>query len=233
MKEATFKTTPIRIRMQFIEPLLGSTPGNPEIFRKFKLDKAEVILPEDQKKEEIASLPQIEEDIEKLSTVFTRDPERGLFLKDYIFRGAMKEWVFMGKQLGVTCGETAVHYFYKKAVDQCVMVEPVRVWLLDSEGKNILECKEWEERTLRADTQQGPRICLARSQRLPAGTQLEFTMKIIEPLRRSKDMKTVAFLNEEWVDWCFDWGAAHGFGQWRSGGWGRFEWQKITPPQAA
>ena len=70
------------------------------------------------------------------------------------------------------------------------------------------------ERPLRADTAQGPRVSVCRSETVPAGSVIEFDVAIL-----SKEL--VPYV-EQW----FDYGKLRGLGQWRNSGKGRFEWQE-------
>lgn len=66
------------------------------------------------------------------------------------------------------------------------------------------------ERPLRAQTAQGERIALARSDTCPPGTVIEFDLVILGGVSEA--------LLREWLDY----GALRGLGQWRNSGKGRF-----------
>lgn len=68
------------------------------------------------------------------------------------------------------------------------------------------------QRSLRAETAQGPRVTLAKSEQVPAGTTLEFTLKILEGSELTEDI-----LKE-----LFDYGQLKGLGQWRNASNGQF-----------
>jgi len=98
----------------------------------------------------------------------------------------------------------------KNKIDNLVFVQPRQIELNLPEGGQITFC----ERPLRADTAQGPRTSLARSEELPAGTWFECTLKVYngpisEPLLRD----------------LLDYGQDKGFLQWRNGGHGRFTFE--------
>lgn len=76
------------------------------------------------------------------------------------------------------------------------------------------------ERPLRASTPQGERVALARSDTAPAGTRLIFTLKVL-----GDDAVNEATLHE-WLSY----GEYQGLGQWRSGGYGRFEYALEKAP---
>ena len=94
---------------------------------------------------------------------------------------------------------------YKKVIDGLVFPKPRLINLILPKGEKI----GMLERPLRASTAQGEKICLARSETVPAGTTFDFSVlflkKSLEPAIR------------EWLEF----GALHGVGQWRNAGYGR------------
>ena len=99
---------------------------------------------------------------------------------------------------------------YKKVIDGNIFVYP-RMIKFNMNDRVMGELS----RPLRADTAQGPRIALAKSEMLPAGATAEFNILCLNPA----DEKVV----EEWLTY----GVLHGFGQWRNGGFGVFVWEKL------
>lgn len=79
----------------------------------------------------------------------------------------------------------------------------------------------FEQRSLRAQTAQGPRISLAKSEVMEAGAKLSFTLKI---------MKGSKIDDEKALNRLFSYGELSGLGQWRNAGWGQFR-HKLTPMQ--
>ena len=71
------------------------------------------------------------------------------------------------------------------------------------------------QRSLRAKTPQGVRICLAKSEQVPAGASIEFTLRIQEG----------SPLTEDVLRKIFDQGEFIGFGQWRNAKHGTFEYE--------
>jgi len=100
------------------------------------------------------------------------------------------------------------------------------------------------ERPLRADTMRGERVALARSEEAPAGTQIVFAVSVLMPgeaakakakaeadkaeKEGAKKRKSSAAITEFTVTDCLDYGKMKGLGQWRSGGFGRFVYKKLT-----
>ena len=97
---------------------------------------------------------------------------------------------------------------YKKIIDGLVFVTPRRMLLVLPDGEELGKL----ERPLRAQTAQGERIALARSDTCPVGTKLEFILTVLDEVDQA--------LLEEW----FGYGALRGLGQWRSASYGRFEY---------
>ena len=72
---------------------------------------------------------------------------------------------------------------------------------------------------------QGPRVALARSEEVPAGSIIEFTVILASPTLTNKEKVKIASddLLKEWLDY----GQLHGLGQWRNSGKGRFIYKFI------
>ncbi|HPE06283.1 MAG TPA: hypothetical protein PLW50_01025 [Smithellaceae bacterium] len=69
------------------------------------------------------------------------------------------------------------------------------------------------ERPIRAQTMQGPRVSLIRSDAILQGKELGFTLNLIPHKELNKDL-----LKE-----LLEYGMFNGLGQWRSGSYGQFE----------
>ena len=78
----------------------------------------------------------------------------------------------------------------------------------DEEGK-----PKYYQRSLRAMTAQGPRISLAKSEELAAGTEFEFTLKVLDG----------SALTEKHIKTIFSYGQLKGLGQFRNSDFGTFE----------
>lgn len=112
---------------------------------------------------------------------------------------------------------------YKKIIDGLVFVYDRRIplvlpetwrsheFLQESVGFDLPIC----ERPLRASTAQGDRVCIARSEAAPEGTQVTFQVKCVDP----RHAKAVI----EWLDY----GMLKGLSQWRNGGFGRFTYEIL------
>jgi len=71
------------------------------------------------------------------------------------------------------------------------------------------------QRSLRAMTAQGPRVTLAKSEVVPSGAKIEFTLKVM------KDSP----IDEEVLHNLFSYGSMKGLGQWRNAGYGQFSYE--------
>ena len=79
--------------------------------------------------------------------------------------------------------------------------------LFDADGNRIKNIDGHLERPLRAETMQGPRVSLAKSEYLNEGWNFTATIRVKQML---------------------DYGALKGLLQWRNAGYGSFEYEVIT-----
>jgi hypothetical protein len=213
---------------RFTEPMLGTAPSDPEIYKSFiasKKAKADAKLSADEAKlmtdniakEEVALLPEL---AEKGITVFRRN-STGLILMDFMARGFLKE------------AATAMSGIWgvESKIDKWVHVLDRHIPITRN-GVQLTKPDGIFERPLRAMTQQGPRVALAASEiigsyngtdRIEPIGEFQFHF-IVLPL--STDPKRGKLSVEEILSW-FDYGNLCGMGQWRSGSYGRFV-AKIT-----
>lgn len=194
----------MKVRIEFIEPVLGSSSGNPELHREFIASKAPDAASRD---EEVEALG-VDAVEKKEMTVFPRMEDGTPHLWDYQIRGFFKHACSMLKK--VTGSESSAIKAYKKEIDGLVFVDERKIPLV-FEGE-IGNC----QRALRGQTAQGERIALANSEECPAGTVAEFTVVTLT----DSLMKAV----REWLDY----GRLNGLGQWHNSGKGRFVWEEIT-----
>ncbi len=193
----------IKVRLTFTEPLLGTSPANPEIYREFIGSKApDAVTVED----EVEALG-ADAVAEKSMTIFPRNAEGVPFLYDYQIKGFFKD----------TCGglrkvkgtESEKIKAYKKEIDKLVFVEPREIPLKFEDS--MTEC----QRPLRAQTPQGERVSLAMSEQVPAGAVCEFKVVCLSNAHEAAV--------REWLDY----GKWSGIGQWRNSGKGRFCWAET------
>lgn len=194
--EKTYKIT-------FTDELLGTMPGDREIFKNFVAGKAETM------NEEAEAIPiDVEDELEKGTTVFPRTADGKPFIYDYQIRGFFKEACKFLKKVADT--KSSKEKAYKQKIDGMIFVKD-RHNVIDVNG-DIGIC----ERPLRASTPQGDRVALSRSESIPEGSSVTFTVQVFA--------KSDLDLVEEWLEY----GILHGTGQWRSGGKGRFRFEIIV-----
>jgi len=211
----------LAVSIRFTEDLLATSSGNPEVHAEFQASRSKDAA---KMEEETATLP-AEEVTEKASTVFHRD-EHGLFLWDYQWRGHFKEVI------GHMCelGEFAVlsKWTYKRACDGAIFINPRRIYLC-RDGKNLTQPDGTLQRPLRATTMQGDRVALARSEYCKAGTECGFTVTLLESTDKKSPWYEISF---DLIKTCLDFGVMKGTGQWRSGGYGRYEYAIVSEQKA-
>jgi len=198
----------MKYQIEFSEPLLGTLSGNKEIAEEFINSKH----PEGHSEEESEMHP--DEELEKSSTIFARDGDK-LMLWDYQFKGFLKEACEqMISSETMTKEELKnyklTQYLYKRTIDKQIFVMPRRIHLTLPEGAKT----EFIERPLRGQTMRGERICLARSESVPAGTKVDIEILCL-------NTKLEKFI-PQWLKY----GALLGMGQWRSSGMGRFSFKE-------
>ena len=191
----------IKVKVTYIEELLGTASANKELHSEFIASKAPDAL---SREEEVAALG-AEEVTEKAMTVFPRMEDGTPFTWDYQWKGFFKDSCGMLRRADGT--KSAKLRAYKKEIDGLVFVTPRKVPLVLPEGGEVGEC----QRPLRASTAQGERIALAHSETVPEGTTQEFEVTVLRDEL------------EDYVHEWLDYGILHGTGQWRNSGKGRFE----------
>ena len=188
------------IKLTFLEPILGTVPKNPDIYKSYIADKA--ALNDEELAEELATVERIEE---KGWTGFHK--LNGLpVIYNYAIKGFFKNACSMLTR--TKDSESGKVRAFKKIIDGLVFIEPRQIYLVlpDNAKIGVLE------RPLRAQTAQGERITLARSDTCPTGTTMEFTIKILGQVSEK--------LLREWLDY----GGFRGLGQWRNADYGKFEY---------
>ena len=195
----------MKYKIVFTEPLLGTLSGNKEIAEEFINSKH----PNGVSEEESECHP--DEELEKSSTIFARDDGK-IMLWDYQVKGFFKEACEQMVHSGTMTKEELkkyrlTQYLYKKTIDKQIFVTPRKIHLLLPEGAK----PGFVERPLRGQTMRGERICLARSESVPAGTKFDIEIHCL-------NKKLEKFI-PQWLTY----GALLGLGQWRSSGMGRFE----------
>jgi hypothetical protein len=213
------------LEIELTECMLGTVPKNPKLYEDFILGK---IKPEDLtsvQKEEIESVEKAEE---RGWTGFHRD-RKGPFIFDYMIKGFLKS---AGEALRVQSGVTNL----KHKITTFAFVQPRKLYFDEESALNDEELRDWLpnvkidmlspegekkmpelERPLRAQTMQGPRVTLARSDLLAPGTKIKCQIRLLK-----------SEITEKILDFLLQYGEFQGLGQWRSGGFGQFKYT-LTP----
>jgi len=200
----------MRVKLTFIDELLGSASSDPEVHKTFIASKAPDAP---SKEEEIAALG-VDEVTQKGMTVFSRDEEGNPILWGYQIRGFFKAACAACAKMNDSISVNIKAY--KKMVDREIFVVPHKE---DMAGRKLKINISGEmgncQRPLRAQTMQGERIALADSETIPAGSTIEFDIVSIE--------SGLHDLVKEWLDY----GAFNGLGQWRNSGKGAFTYEIL------
>jgi hypothetical protein len=193
----------IKVKLTFLEEVLGTASADKEIHDKFIAANAPDAP---SRKEEIEALG-VEEVIEKSMTVFPRNADGKPIFWDYQIKGFFKDACGMLRK--VPNSASSKIKAYKKEIDGLIFVKEREIPIIfDGE---IGSC----HRPLRAQTAQGERVALANSETVPAGSTIEFTIQLMCDTHE----KAV----REWLDY----GVFRGIGQWRNSGKGKFEWSEV------
>jgi hypothetical protein len=199
-----------KFKLTFTEESLGTCPGNKEIMSEFMAAKN----PNGVSQDEIDAVPDVAEELQKAATFFARTPEGLPCFWDYQIKGFFKGGILAMITGGVCTQESLkkiglTKYLYKRTLDLCVFVSPRMVPIQSPKPIHFVE------RPLRADTMQGERMCLARSEAVSAGSVIEFTITVLRPNLW------------ESIDWVLNFGEYQGISQWRNSGKGRFTWEEV------
>jgi len=195
----------MKVRIELLEELLGTKAANPDVFADFIASKA----PDGDKRKE--ELDRAEHREEAGTTVFHRENgQPGVY--DYQVKGFFKDAISALNRMDKEHrGGLEKLPAYKTKIDGCVFVGPRFIPITLPAGGKVGVC----ERPLRADTAQGPRVSVCRSEAVPPGSTFECEITIM-----SKEL-------QRWVQVALDYGRLRGLGQWRNSGKGRFAWAQV------
>lgn len=204
-----------KYKLTGVSDLLGSSPGDKEVFKNFIVDKAKT--PEERAAADLDTEFVLDQE-EKKRTYFYRDPKTGeLILRPYQIKGFLKEAINTLKaDLKVLSA--------KSKVDEYVFVRGKTI-KITRDGESLTQPDYLLERPLRAMTMQGPRVALASSEAVSAeeGWELEVEISLINNAGTAKS-KPITW---EVIEAALDYGALKGLLQWRNGGYGSFDWELV------
>lgn len=193
----------IKVELTLQEDILGTLPGDKEIYKSYIASKAPDASTIEQEIEAIGT----DQVYDKGVTVFARNPEGNPIVYDYLIKGFFKN--ACSAMRDADGSESSKLTSYKKKIDNLVFVAPRMISILTDAEVSICE------RPLRASTPQGERVAISASESIPAGAKLIFEISVLK-----KEMLKYVY---EWLDY----GQFNGLGQWHNSGKGRFTWKEI------
>lgn len=201
-----------RFRLTGTDSMLGSCPANQEVFTEFLVGKTKT--PEE-RQAALADVNNIDENLEKGTTVFYRDSNGGLILKGYQIKGFFKAAAKALKdQLNLKN--------YLSKVDTFVFILEKDIPIM-RDGKQIMEPDGYLERPQRCETAQGPRVSLAKSEEIKTDWYIDVTVRVVENAGTAKSVP----IDMDMIKDFLDYGALSGLLQWRNAGHGTFEYKEI------
>lgn len=218
----------LKVRLTLTEEALGTSPSDPELYDRFIASNA----PDAPTRAEEIAEHGVGDVAERARTVFNRMEDGTPYFYNYHIKGFFKDSCKMLLQLtkreevtevksdGTTktkkksipsnqSGKAFTNYNYKTKIDGLVFVFPRRIPIIFRGGMG--DC----QRSLRADTMQGPRVALASSDTVPAGATLTFDICLMDAGHEAAV--------REWLNY----GEIRGLGQWRNSGKGCFLWEEL------
>lgn len=203
----------IHVKVKFVEPILGTAPADEEVYDSFIGSNA----PDAPSLAEEIEAIGVDAVAEKGMTIFPKLENGTPIFWDYQIKGFFKDACGMLSRVGGKgedgkkrkVNESSKLTAFKKIIDGLIFVQPRQIPItFDGE---IGVC----QRPLRAQTMQGERVTLAKSEEIPAGAECEFDIVCLS----DEHEKAVI----EWLDY----GILRGIGQWRNSGKGRFTYEIV------
>lgn len=187
----------IEVELELLEDQLGTVPKNRDVYTRYIATK---VTPEVASEESEG----IVEDNTTGWTTFMQD-EHGLYILNYMILGFLRD-------AGSTLKESLKIKQLKSKLENFVFVTPRKI-RFERNSEFLKKCDGVLERPLRAMTAQGPRVTLARSDSVNAGTVLKFQISLLE----HKEIKV------ETIRSILEYGELKGLGQFRGGSYGQFK----------
>lgn len=199
------------VRLDFNEPILGTSPTDPEVYSTYLLGKEAEVLKKMAKANGTSSRD-LEDELTTLpesgpTTGFHKDPN-GLFLFNYQIKGFFKN-------AGNVLKEQEDIKNLRNKLNDFLFIQPRRIYF--KPGRQ--EADGTVERPLIADTPKGKRVALASSEAINPPARVTFEVELIE----HKAIKWESLID------LLDYGSRMGIGQWRNGGHGQFRWEFVKP----
>lgn len=215
------KTESMRVKLTFIDSILGGEPGSKELHADYIQSKIppDVYSPAELKKIQQEELDALMEGDEKGKTIFYKDPDGNPCLKNNHIKGFFKSAckALRDDKSNLSSKITA----YKSEIDHKVFIYADKA---DKSNRfiRIQNCGEVGscQRPLRAQTAQGERVAIADSEEVEAGAFIEFDVVTLQNDKKPLGNKLV----KEWLEY----GEFSGLGQWRNSGHGAFVFEVIS-----
>lgn len=202
----------LKVRLTGLDSVLGSVALNKEVFSEFMVNKTKT---KEEKEAALADLENIEENTEKGTTGFYRDENGKLIMKGYQVKGFLKEAMKALKdQLDIKS--------YLSKVDNYVFVLERNIPIM-RDGVQLEKPDGFLERPLRAETMQGPRVSLARSEEVLCDWYIDLTIRVMKNAGTAKSKP----VDMDAIKACLDYGSMKGLLQWRNAGHGTFNWKEV------
>lgn len=208
------------VQLRLTEKMLGTVPKNKEIYSAFIESKAEArvempgeeLLPHDE-------LSTVVEEMESQGwTGFHREGNAGpLLIYSYMIKGFLKNAANVIKG---ACGEFCLKKSdggfanLKSHVNNYIFVSPRVLCFTKEDGEPVVEADGVLERPLRAQTAQGPRTALVKSDYINAGRTLSVCITVID----GHPFKHI----DTFLERLLAYGEFQALGQWRNAGYGTF-----------
>jgi hypothetical protein len=203
----------MKIKLTFTDEMLGTKPCKKEVFATYV---ASLAPSEAQKQTEIEHA----EDREEQGTTIFGMQDGRVVVEAYMLKGFFKSACSAMRQVEGSLSKQLTSY--KSKIDLLVFVSPKYIPVALPAGAAF---KGICERSIRADTAQGPRITVARSETIPAGSTLTFEIKCLaKKLGKGENAVDSTALIGEWLNY----GALNGLGAWRNSGKGAFTWEELA-----
>jgi len=186
------------IVLTFTQPVLGAVSKDKELYTTYIAGKKALT------DEELAKELESVENIEQRGWYGFHMEDGKPFLLAYVIKGFFKSACSSLRRIKDSRSQKLTAY--KKVVDGLIFAYPQKLFLTMPPGAEITPI----ERPLRAQTAQGERITLVRSDSCPPGTTVEFALDVLGVVSRPL-----------LIDWL-DYGERVGIGAWRSSDKGQF-----------
>lgn len=226
-----------RVRITLLTDMLGTKPCSADIAQRFlqskmtKLDRMQRDLTEEDR---IAKANEAVESAEKALTIFYKDDGGNPLIQGYQILGFLKEAALTQSNDKGKCASNFFAGSLKGKIEQAYNVRDYTIEIRLPEGytpyeyylnENGEERKRWKqlERPLRTEMRGVTVTSLAKSEIIPAGSVMEFTLELrSETIPVASGKAAARVVAEDMLMELLGEGGRRGLGQWRNAGHGRF-----------